>query len=102
MTMLRQEIPGYCTLCRSRCGTMNVVENGRLVAVKNNPDHPTGKATCLKGRAAPEIAHSARRLTTPLKRTAPRGAKDPGFVPRGGERCLQRDLAVILDRVGQL
>ncbi|MFF6511245.1 hypothetical protein ACET47_08720 [Pseudomonas aeruginosa] len=56
---------------------MNVVENGRLVAVKNNPDHPTGKATCLKGRAAPEIAHSARRLTTPLKRTAPAGRKTP-------------------------
>lgn len=86
--MLRQEIPGYCTLCRSRCGTMNVVENGRLVAVKNNPDHPTGKATCLKGRAAPEIAHSARRLTTPLKRTAPRGAKDPGFVPISWEEAL--------------
>ena len=72
---------GFCTLCRSRCGTINVVENDRLVAVKPNPAHPTGKALCPKGRAAPEIAHSARRLKTPLKRTAPKGAGDPGFVP---------------------
>ena len=26
-------IPGFCTLCRSRCGTLNTIENGRLVKV---------------------------------------------------------------------
>jgi anaerobic selenocysteine-containing dehydrogenase/ferredoxin-NADP reductase len=79
---------GFCTLCRSRCGTINVVENDRLVAVKPNPAHPTGKALCPKGRAAPEIAHSARRLKTPLKRTAPKGADDPGFVPISWDEAL--------------
>jgi anaerobic selenocysteine-containing dehydrogenase/ferredoxin-NADP reductase len=79
---------GFCTLCRSRCGTINVVENDRLVAVKPNPAHPTGKALCPKGRAAPEIAHSARRLKTPLKRTAPKGAADPGFVPITWDEAL--------------
>ncbi|MFD2236615.1 molybdopterin-dependent oxidoreductase [Aureimonas populi] len=86
--MARVEKPGFCTLCRSRCGTINVVEDGRLVAVRPNPAHPTGKAMCAKGRAAPEIAHSARRLTTPLRRTVPKGAPDPGFVPISWEEAL--------------
>jgi anaerobic selenocysteine-containing dehydrogenase/ferredoxin-NADP reductase len=76
----REEIAGFCTLCRSRCGTINTIENGRLTEVRNDSLHPTGKATCAKGRAAPEIAHSARRLKTPLKRTAPKGAAEPAFV----------------------
>lgn len=89
---------GFCTLCRSRCGTVNVVEDGRLVAVRPNPAHPTGKAICPKGRAAPEIAHSARRLTTPLRRTAPKGAADPGFVPIGWDEALD-EIATRLDAI---
>ncbi len=91
------EKPGFCTLCRSRCGTISVVENDRLVSVRPNPAHPTGRALCPKGRAAPEIAHSARRLTTPLRRTAPRGAGDPGFVPVSWDEAL----AEIADRLGR-
>ncbi len=87
----------FCTLCRSRCGTINVVADGRLVAVKPNPAHPTGKAICPKGRAAPEIAHSARRLTTPLRRTAPKGAPDPGFVPISWDEALGE----IAERLGR-
>ncbi|MEQ9240142.1 molybdopterin-dependent oxidoreductase [Roseovarius indicus] len=73
------DIPGYCTFCRSRCGTLNRVRNGRLVSVQPLPEHPTGKAICPKGRAAPEVVHSARRLTKPLRRTRPKGDEDPGF-----------------------
>lgn len=74
-----EDIAGYCTFCRSRCGTLNRVEGGRLVSVQPNPDHPTGKAICPKGRAAPELVHSARRLVRPLRRTRPKGDADPGF-----------------------
>jgi anaerobic selenocysteine-containing dehydrogenase/ferredoxin-NADP reductase len=86
--MATVEKQGFCTLCRSRCGTVNVIDNDRLVAVKPNPGHPTGKALCPKGRAAPEIAHSARRLRMPLRRTMPKGASDPGFVPISWEEAL--------------
>ncbi len=79
---------GYCTLCRSRCGTLNRVEGGKLVAVTNNPAHPTGAATCAKGRAAPEIVGSPRRLTTPLRRTNPRDAADPGWEPIGWDKAM--------------
>jgi anaerobic selenocysteine-containing dehydrogenase len=65
----RVEVPGFCTFCRSRCGSLNVIEGGRLVEVKPLQSHPTGKALCPKGRAAPEVVHDARRLMTPLVRT---------------------------------
>jgi anaerobic selenocysteine-containing dehydrogenase/ferredoxin-NADP reductase len=84
----RVETPGFCTFCRSRCGSVNVVENGRLVAVKPLPSHPTGKALCPKGRAAPEIVHNARRLQTPLIRTNPKTAKDPGWRPISWDEAL--------------
>lgn len=76
---MTEHIAGYCTLCRSRCGSLNTVENGRLVEVRPLPGHPTGGALCAKGRAAPEIVGSPRRLTKPLRRTTPRSAADPGW-----------------------
>src|SRR5262245_15460103 len=93
-----EEKPGFCTLCRSRCGTINLVEGGRLVGVKPNPAHPTGRALCPKGRAAPEIAHSARRLTTPLRRTNPKTSADPGFVPISWGAAL----AEIAEKLGRI
>lgn len=81
-------VPGFCTFCRSRCGSLNRTENGRLVAVQPSPSHPTGKALCPKGRAAPELVHSARRLLKPMKRTRPKGDADPGFVEIEWEEAL--------------
>ncbi|MEQ3550228.1 molybdopterin-dependent oxidoreductase [Pseudonocardia nematodicida] len=77
---MTEQIAGYCTLCRSRCGSLNLVEDGRLVGVQPLSPHPTGGALCAKGRAAPEIAGSPRRLTAPLRRTNPRTSADPGWV----------------------
>ena len=82
------EKTGFCSLCRSRCGTINVFEKGRLVEVKPNLGHPTGEAICPKGRAAPEIVHSARRLTCPLRRTNPKRSPDPGWVEISWDEAL--------------
>lgn len=79
---------GFCTLCRSRCGSINHIENGRLVSVSPLPSHPTGRAICAKGRAAPEIAHSTRRLQTPLRRTKPKTDPDPGWMPITWDEAL--------------
>lgn len=95
---MAEEIAGFCTLCRSRCGTTNVVEGGRLVAVKPRPGHPTGRATCPKGRAAPELVHSTRRLLTPLRRTRPKGAADPGWQAISWDEALDE----IASRLGGL
>ena len=69
-----QRIPGYCALCTSSCGCISVVEDGRLVAVEPDPAHPTGKALCGKGRAAPELVYHADRLLHPLRRVTPKDA----------------------------
>ena len=31
-------VPGYCALCRSRCGTLNEIIDGRLVSVHPDED----------------------------------------------------------------
>ncbi len=91
-----QKRPGFCTLCRSRCGTLNSVENGRLIRVDPDTSHPTGQAMCSKGRAAPEIAHGSRRLTTPLRRTRPKTDADPGWQPIAWDEAMT-EIAARLD-----
>jgi anaerobic selenocysteine-containing dehydrogenase len=86
-----RRIPGYCALCRSRCGCISVVRDGRLVAVEPDPSHPTGRALCAKGRAAPELVESPHRLLRPLKRTRPKPDPDPGWATIGWDEAL--DLA---------
>ena len=86
--MSTTQVPGYCTLCRSRCGTLNTIEDGRLIRVEALPGHPTGNAICSKGRAAPEIAHDPKRLTHPLRRTKPKSAADPGWEPISWDQAL--------------
>lgn len=75
----KERIQGYCALCVSRCGSIAVVENDRFVALEPDPSHPTGKALCAKGRAAPELVYHPDRLLHPLKRTRPKGDPDPGW-----------------------
>ncbi|MDV3130172.1 molybdopterin-dependent oxidoreductase [Mycobacterium sp. 21AC1] len=89
---------GYCTLCRSRCGAVYSVDGDRLVSVAPDPDHPTGAALCPKGRAAPEIVHSPRRLIRPLRRTNPKTADDPGWVEIGWDEALT-EIATRFDEI---
>jgi anaerobic selenocysteine-containing dehydrogenase len=84
-----QRIPGWCPLCRSRCGCISVVRDGRLVGVERYPEHPTGQALCAKGQAAPEIVYSPDRLLYPMKRTRPKGDADPGWVRIGWDEALE-------------
>src|SRR5438874_10022492 len=74
-----ERVRAYCALCVSRCGSIAVVEHGRFVALEPDPSHPTGKALCAKGRAAPELVYHSDRLLYPLKRTRPKGDPDPGW-----------------------
>jgi len=61
--------------CPDTCGLLAKVENGRIVSVKGDPDHPfTDGFICQKAEHFPEHVHSARRITTPLRRTGPKGA----------------------------
>ena len=74
-----KRMQGYCAMCVSRCGSVAVIENGRFVALEPDPSHPTGKALCAKGRAAPELVYHQDRILYPMKRTRPKGDPDPGW-----------------------
>ncbi|WP_373887620.1 molybdopterin-dependent oxidoreductase [Cupriavidus basilensis] len=86
--MIQEDKRGYCTLCRSRCGTVNVVANDALIAVRPDISHPTGKAICMKGKSAPELVHSADRVLYPMRRTTPKTDADPGWQRISWEQAL--------------
>jgi len=81
---------GWCALCRSRCGCVSTVRDGRLLAVEPDPTHPTGAAICAKGRAAPELVHSPDRVLHPMRRTRPKGDPDPGWHRISWDEALDR------------
>lgn len=73
--MATKVIPSTCKECSVRCGSLIYVEDGRVVRITGNPDHPGSKgAFCVKGVNAPVTAreHPDRPLY-PLRRTAERG-----------------------------
>ena len=83
-----ERIPGYCALCVSRCGCTAVVSDGRFVALEPDPSHPTGRALCAKGRASPELVYHPDRLLYPLRRTRPKGEREPGWERIGWDEAL--------------
>ncbi|MTH65680.1 molybdopterin-dependent oxidoreductase [Paracoccus shanxieyensis] len=82
------QIRSFCTLCRSQCGTINVVEGGRLVEVRPDPHHPTGQAACRKGKAAPEMLAANNRILYPMRRTTPKTDPDPGWERLSWDQAL--------------
>jgi anaerobic selenocysteine-containing dehydrogenase len=75
-------------MCVSACGATATVVDGRFAALEADPSHPTGRALCVKGKAAPEIAAHRERLLYPLRRTAPKGAVDPAWERIGWDEAL--------------
>jgi anaerobic selenocysteine-containing dehydrogenase len=61
--------------CPSACSLVVKTDNGRLVEVTGNPNHPfTQGVICGKVRAYAERVHSPLRVLRPLKRVGPKGA----------------------------
>lgn len=63
-------IPTTCTRdCPSTCGLLATVENGRLVRLRGNPDHPlTRGAACSKTVRYVRRVYSPERVTAPMIR----------------------------------
>ena len=73
--MTTKIIPTTCRECSVRCGALIYLENGRVVRITGNPDHPGSRgAFCIKGANAPVTAreHGDRPLH-PLCRLGNRG-----------------------------
>ncbi len=66
--------------CPDTCGLLIGVEDGRVVSVKGDPEHPfTRGAICVKVNHYPERVYSPLRVLHPLKRV---GAKGEGRFER--------------------
>ena len=84
-------------MCRSRCGCVSVVRDGRLVAVE--PDGASDRAAiCAKGRAVPELVYAEDRVLYPMVRTRPKGDPDPGWQRVSWDEALTR-VAAELNRL---
>jgi anaerobic selenocysteine-containing dehydrogenase len=72
-------VRGYCALCTAHCATVATVQDGKVVRLDADFDHPNGGVLCVKGKAAPELVYHPDRLNYPLKRTRPKTDPNPGW-----------------------
>lgn len=67
MDQLTRTVASQCRLCAAHCGVLATFEDGRLVKVAGDPEHPVSRGfTCPKGRAMPARHHGDDRLDDPL------------------------------------
>ena len=70
--------------CPDACGIVATVENGRVVSLAGDPDHPVTRGfLCYRTNRFLERQYDPERLTTPLMR------KGSGFEQVGWETALQ-------------
>lgn len=68
------EVNTFCRVCEPACGLVATVEDGELVDVRADADHPVSKGfACTKGLAALDIHRDPDRLDHPMRRTADGG-----------------------------
>jgi anaerobic selenocysteine-containing dehydrogenase len=73
--------------CPDLCSLLAHVENGKVVRVQGDPDHPfTAGFACAKVNRDAELVNAPNRVLTPLRRTGPKGAGR--FRPIGWQEAL--------------
>ena len=83
----------FCRICEPLCGMIATVEDGRLVALRPDKDHPLSSGfACQKGIAFTEVHNDPDRVTSPLRRGP------NGFEPVGWDEALS-DIAARLSAI---
>ena len=78
--------------CPDMCSLLAHVENGRVVRIEGDPAQPfTAGFACGKVNRDTELVHSPERLTTPLRRTGPKGSGQ--FAPMTWDAALDEIVA---------
>ncbi|NVN53847.1 molybdopterin-dependent oxidoreductase [Mycolicibacterium hippocampi] len=73
----------FCRICEPLCGMIATVEDGTLVALRPDKDHPLSSGfACQKGIAFTEVVNDPDRVTVPLRRTG------DGFEPVSWDEAL--------------
>ena len=94
---MQTTIQTYCPQSKTRCGVICHIENGRLVKVRKDPEHPIQTNLCPKGIASPELVYHPERLKYPLKRTRPKTDPDPGWERISWQEALETIAQKLLD-----
>lgn len=69
--MVTEERVTYCRICEPLCGLIATVEDGRLLHLRPDKDHPLSSGyACPKGIAFTEVQNDPDRVLYPLRRTA--------------------------------
>lgn len=69
--MATEERVTYCRICEPLCGLVATVQDGELVALRPDRDHPLSKGfACPKGIAMTEIQNDPDRVIHPLRKRA--------------------------------
>ena len=59
----------YCRICEPLCGLIATVEDGRLLSLRPDKDHPLSQGrACPKGIAFTDVQNDPDRVLTPLRR----------------------------------
>ncbi len=66
--------PVVCVACSQQCGVVVGIENGRVVEIAGDKEHPVSEGfICIKGTRAAEMHYRPDRIHWPLKRAGARG-----------------------------
>ncbi|WP_405486727.1 molybdopterin-dependent oxidoreductase [Nocardia sp. NBC_00511] len=75
--MSTREVPTYCRICEPLCGLVATVEDGKLVRLRADKQHPLSRGNaCPKGIAFTEIQNDPDRVLYPLRRVRGGGESD--------------------------
>lgn len=98
--MVIEEKPTYCRICEPLCGMIATVTDGRLTALRPDPEDPHTKGfCCAKGLSMTQIVNDPDRVTTPLKRVGGPGEFEPCSWDEALDDIAQR-LASLRSRLG--
>ncbi len=82
----------FCNVCSANCAMKAQIVDGKIVAIKGNPDDQVGRGKlCVKGYSAWKMVYDPQRLKFPMKRTNPEKGPgvDPGFVKISWEEAFK-------------
>ncbi len=83
------KVRSYCAQCQSACPIICTVEDGKLIKISRDREHPNSTTLCPKGLAGPELVYNSQRLRYPLKRTRPKGDADPGWTRISWDEAME-------------
>lgn len=84
-----EKISSYCIHCAALCGVVAHVKDGYLIKVEGDPESLNNAGTlCPKALAAKQEIYHPDRLKHPMKRTRPKGDRDPGWAQISWDEAL--------------